>query len=102
MEVTNTGARAGAAVVQLYVGDPEASVKRPEKELKAFAKVRLNPGEKRRVALTLTARDFAYFDVARQCWRVEAGRFDLLCGFSAAEICCRAAIVANSDLDLPV
>jgi len=42
--VTNTGSRAGAEVVQVYVSDPVASVQRPERELKAFAKVRLEPG----------------------------------------------------------
>ena len=60
LTVTNTGKRAGSEVVQLYVGDDSASVPRPAKELKAFAKVRLGPGEAPRIRLELTDRDFAF------------------------------------------
>ena len=102
VEIANTGDREGATVVQLYVRDIEASVARPEKELKAFAKIRLGKGEKRKVALTLTARDFAYFDVTNRCWRVEAGRFELVCGFSATDIRARAKINADTEMELPV
>ncbi len=98
----NTGKREGAAVVQLYICDVEANVPRPEKELKSFAKVTLAPGEKRTVTLTLTPRDFAFFDVASQCWRVEPGRFDLIAGFSATDIRARTEITLDEGMELPV
>ncbi len=86
LRLRNTGANSGTTVVQLYVGDPEASVPRPEKELKAFAKVHLKAGEVRDITFTLTDRDFAFWDVAAQNWRVEAGRFVISAGFSAIDL----------------
>lgn len=86
LPVTNTGPRAGSTVVQLYVGDDEASVPRPRRELKAFAKLRLAPGETRAVTLALPPRAFAFFDAAARCWRVEAGGFPLDAGFSAGDL----------------
>ena len=59
--ITNAGDRAGKEVVQLYVGDPEASVARPVRELKAFAKVDLAPGESSAVTFRLAARDLSYW-----------------------------------------
>ena len=82
----NTGARAGSCVIQIYVRDTESSVPRPEKELKAFAKLRLDANDGRTVSLDLKPRDFAYFDAAAGLWRIEAGSFDILAGFSAADI----------------
>jgi beta-glucosidase len=84
--LTNTGARAGASVVQVYVGDVEASVVRPLRELKGFAKVRLAAGESRVVEVALDDRAFAFFDVAAQVWRVEAGEFRVSVGLSSADI----------------
>ena len=99
--VTNTGARAGASVVQVYVGVDGAAVARPKKELKGFAKVALQPGEVRVVAVTLDARAFAYFDVAAQKWRVEAGAFQVMAGFSASDIRASADVaMAGVLLDL--
>ena len=69
-EVTNTGSRAGADVAQVYVGDQHASVPRPVKELKGFAKVSLNPGETRHVEVTLDRRAFSYYDVKSHKWTV--------------------------------
>jgi beta-glucosidase len=83
MSATNTGGRAGSEVVQLYVGDPVASVARPKKELKAFAKVHLEAGESRSVRLTLSARDFAFFDVGARAWLAEAGDFEVSVATSA-------------------
>ncbi|HEU0222322.1 MAG TPA: glycoside hydrolase family 3 C-terminal domain-containing protein [Paracoccaceae bacterium] len=99
LDLTNVGERAGATVVQIYVSDPQASVTRPAKELKSFAKVRLEAGEQRRVTLRLEARDFAFFDPEGRRWRVEAGEFEILAGFSAAEILARAAVTLD-DRDL--
>jgi beta-glucosidase len=78
--VTNTGARAGSTVVQLYVSDAEASSPRPAKELKAFAKVALDAGESRQVTLTLDARSFAFFRAEAKHWLVESGDFTLHVG----------------------
>lgn len=85
--ITNTGPRAGSTVVQLYVSPPEATVQRPARELKAFAKVHLAAGESREVPLTLPHRAFAYCDTVGQCWQIEAGSYQLSAGFSAGEIC---------------
>jgi beta-glucosidase len=82
-DVTNTGRYAGADVAQVYVGDPSAKVKRPTKELKGFQKVRLAPGEKQHVAITLDSRAFAYWSNARNGWQVDAGRFDIFVGDSS-------------------
>lgn len=100
--VTNTGARAGSTVVQLYVGDDEASVPRPRKELRAFEKVHLQAGESRKVSLSLDARAFAFFDVAARQWVVEAGAFTLLAGQSAEDLPLSAKVARSSALTLPV
>ena len=79
-DVTNTGQRAGAEVAQVYVGDPSAKVARPARELKAFHKVRLPPGQTEHVTLTLDRRSFAYYDVKRHAWQVDPGRFKVYVG----------------------
>lgn len=86
LTVTNTGSRAGSDVVQLYVRDVESTVYRPDRELQAFAKVRLEPGAAQRVRLRLDERSFAFYDVDAERWRVEAGEFDLLVGASSRDI----------------
>jgi len=79
-EVRNTGTRAGAEVAQVYVSDPSASVVRPERELKAFKKVNLAPGQSRRVTLALDRRAFAYYDPEHNDWKVDPGRFVIRVG----------------------
>lgn len=96
LRVTNTGDRAGSTVVQLYVGDAEASVPRPIRELKASAKVRLEPGETRDVALILDPRDFAFFDAEAGCWRVEEGTFTLEAGFSSEDLQLRTEVTRTA------
>jgi len=86
VEVTNTGERTGSTVLQLYVAPQATPVRRPKKELKAFAKVALTPQEKRTVEFTLDARAFAYFDVDTQRWIVEAGDVQLMLGTDAETI----------------
>jgi len=86
LEMTNTGTRAGSTVAQFYIADERASVLRPEKELKGFAKVWLEPGETKTVKARLDMRALAYFDVGRKAWVAEAGSFTLLVGFSSADI----------------
>ena len=90
VDVTNTGDRTGAEVVQLYVRDVEATVRRPEKELKGFAKVVIEPGRTERVHFTLDDRAFAFWDPRSGGWRVEPGEFELLVGASSADIRARA------------
>ena len=84
--VTNTGAVAGAEVVQFYVADPESSVDRPVKELKGFDKVFLQPGETKTVSVQLTRESLSFFDAAKHAWVAEPGRFDVLVGASSADI----------------
>lgn len=90
--VKNTGARAGSAVPQLYVGAAKARVPRPPKELKGFAKISLEPGESRRVVLPLDVRSFAYYDVASKRWRAEAGTYQVLIGESTAQIALKGTV----------
>ncbi len=85
-EVTNTGQRAGAEVAQLYIGDGHASVPRPPKELKGFAKVELKPGETKPVSIALEPRAFTYYDVKDKLWRADPGEFEVLVGRSSAAI----------------
>ena len=73
--VANTGPVAGAEVVQVYVRDVEASVARPVRELKGFAKVSLEPGKSRQVTITLDQRAFSFWSELLGTWVVEAGEF---------------------------
>ncbi|MBN1180139.1 MAG: glycoside hydrolase family 3 C-terminal domain-containing protein [Anaerolineae bacterium] len=88
--VQNTGPRAGQEVVQLYVRDVSPRLTRPEKELKAFAKLALEPGEAQTVAFELDADALAFYDPARQAWAVEPGAFEVLVGHSSRDIRLRA------------
>ena len=81
--LTNTGAREGFEVVLLYVSPAPAPVERPARELKAFAKVTLVPGESRRVELTLPRRAFAWYDPDRHVWVVEPGTYGITVGSPA-------------------
>jgi beta-glucosidase len=85
-DVTNTGDRAGAEVAQVYVADTHSGVPRPPKELKGFTKVRLEPGETRRVSIGLDRRSFAYYDTGESGWAVTPGVFGILVGHSSADI----------------
>jgi len=76
----NTGNRAGAETLQLYVRDREASVPRPPKELRAFEKVRLEPGESARVSLPVRWQDLAFWCETEHRWKVEPGEFEVLVG----------------------
>jgi len=85
-DVTNTGARAGADIAEIFVGDHHAPVPRPVKELKGFAKVNLAPGETKTVTVKLDRRAFSYFDVNQHAWTLAPGDFDLFVARSAADI----------------
>jgi beta-glucosidase len=81
-DVENTGVVTGTEIVQLYVAYPNTAVRRSSKELKAFQRVTLEPGEKRRVQLSVPASDFAYYDVANG-WSMEFVEHQVLVGPSA-------------------
>jgi beta-glucosidase len=101
LRVTNTGARAGQTVVQAYVHPADAPVDRPDRELKAFAKLGLAPGETTEVELDLPARAFAWFDVAAQAWQVTAGSYRIAAGFSSADLRAEATVTQPAR-SLPV
>lgn len=84
--VTNTGDRAGAEVVQVYVGVPDSSVARAPRELKGFTKVRLDPGESQRVAVHVRRDDLAYWDTRVDAWVVEGGTYGIEIGASSRDI----------------
>jgi beta-glucosidase len=86
LEVTNTGQRAGQEVVQLYVRDEASRLVRPVQELKAFAKVALEPGETQTVTLSLNGQSLAYYDPAAAGWVTESGAFTVLVGSSSRDI----------------
>ena len=80
VNVTNTGSRPGAETVQLYISDKKASVDRPVKELKAFQKVHLQPGESRDVTLTIGSDALSFYDESKGGWTAEPGQFEALVG----------------------
>lgn len=86
VDVTNSGSRIGQEVVQVYVSDVQASVMRPEKELKGFAKVELAPGETKTVTITLNRDSFAFYHDGQRRWVVEEGTFNIKVGSSSADI----------------
>lgn len=86
VRVRNTGGRAGDEVVQLYVREPEPLLPRPDKELKAFARVSLAAGAETIVRLTLSSRDFAFYDPRSPGWVVSGGAYTVLVGASSRDI----------------
>ena len=87
--VTNTGSFAGAETVQLYMHDKKSSVDRPYKELKAFQKVFLQPGETQTVSLTIERSALSFYDDRVGEWTAEPGDFEALIGTSSANIVAR-------------
>jgi len=82
----NTGSRAGAEVVQLYVHENSSTVLRPKKELKGFRKVTLNPGEQQTITFQIGAKDLAFWDDVRHGWKTNAGNYSLFIGNSSGNI----------------
>ena len=101
-EVRNCGERRGQEVVQVYIHDTSASVVRPPQELKAFAKLTLEPGESRVVSLSLPMRAFAFYDETRSCWVAKAGRFEVRVGASSDRVHQRATVTLSADWFEPV
>ena len=92
VDVTNTGARAGDEVVQLYVSHPQSKVARPTEELKGFARVHLDPGQTRTVTMPLSSTLLAYWDDAAQKMTVEPEQVELRVGASSADIRLRKTV----------
>lgn len=86
VKVKNTGKVAGKEVVQLYVQDENKTILRPEKELKHFTKVFLQPGEETTVSFELNYRDFAYYDEKVHEWQTSNGQYNILAGGSSADL----------------
>jgi beta-glucosidase len=101
VEITNTGQRTGKEVVQLYVRDQQASLQRPEKELKAFAKVQLEPGERKMVTLSIARDALAYYDDLAHEWVAEAGEFEVLVGASSQDMRATAVFTLTSSSRWP-
>jgi beta-glucosidase len=93
-DVANTGSVAGAEVAQLYVSDPSAQADRPERELKGFAKVRLDAGATQHVTISLDARAFSYWDEPAHKWIVDPGKFVIRVGDSSENM------PLSTDIDL--
>ncbi|MGE5373792.1 MAG: fibronectin type III-like domain-contianing protein, partial [Bacteroidota bacterium] len=101
VDVTNTGSLAGKETVQVYVHDQKSGLVRPQKELKGFAKVELQPGETKSISIPLDFRAFAYYHPEYKQWITEDGEFDILIGTSAADICQSLTATLESTLRLP-
>ena len=101
VDVTNTGRVAGQETVQIYVRDQKATVLRPAKELKGFAKVSLQPGETKTVSIPLDFRAFAFYHVKHKTWVAEDGEFEILIGASSADIRCSLRASLHSTQQLP-
>ncbi|HYI26159.1 MAG TPA: glycoside hydrolase family 3 C-terminal domain-containing protein, partial [Thermomicrobiales bacterium] len=84
--VENTGDVAGMDVVQLYIGECSPRVQRPVRELKAFRKVDLQPGDVEIVQFMLGWRDFAFYDAAAGQWVMDSGEYEIAVGASSADI----------------
>jgi len=107
--VTNTGERRGAEVAQLYVSAPAVPVRGPVRELRAFAKVWLDPGESRRVHFTLGDRAFSHWDVPSSDWIIERGDYEIQVGPSSHDLPLRQTVTLTGQrpeqplsLDSPV
>lgn len=85
-DIINSGDRAGAEIVQLYIQDIECSVERPIKELKGFKKIFLNPGEKGTVSVKLDKTALSFYAEKSNCWKAEKGNFNILVGSSSRDI----------------
>ena len=102
VKVKNTGAVPGYEIVQLYVADKESTIYRPEKELKGFKKIWLNPDEEKEIAFELSKRAFAFYNVNISDWCVESGDFDILVGASSADIRLSATVNVTAEaVDIP-
>lgn len=102
LDITNTGSRFGREAVQLYVSAPESAVIRPVKELRAFAKTALAPGETKTVSFRLDKRAFSYWNTDIHDWYAESGAYELLLGSSSRDIRLKGQVKITASKELPV
>lgn len=101
LRVKNTGNRAGAEAVQLYVGMKErGKVIRPVKELKEFEKVYLQPGEEKEVCFELDWRAFSYYHEGLKDWYVEKGIYNIMAGSSSEDIRSQISVYIQPETEL--
>jgi beta-glucosidase len=96
VKVTNTGSVGGKEIVQLYVKDVISTVFRPDKELKGFVKISLEPGESQTVRFYLDRRSFSFFDTDSGAWQVEPGDFQIPVGASSQDLPLSAMVTVTS------
>lgn len=101
VDVRNVGQRAGAEIVQLYVHNPDGEEIRPEKELRNFAKVFLEPGESKTVTMELNGRAFSYYHTGIHDWYAEDGEYEILIGASSRDIRLKQSIQITSTKQIP-
>lgn len=101
-DVVNIGDRVGSEVAQIYVGSQASGVPRPPRELKAFRKVRLGPGKRRRVSVRLEPRDFAFYSVETACWVIEPGEYALTVGRHAMDDGLKAIVERTTRMTVPI
>jgi len=103
LTVKNTGERMGKEIVQLYISPVEPTAFRPVKELKAFTKLALGPGEEKEIVFELDRRAFAHYSTSLKDWQVESGEYQVLVGASSRDIRCQGSIwiQGRSDHAIP-
>jgi beta-glucosidase len=103
VKVKNTGRVAGKEVVQIYVSPPESRIFKPEKELREFAKLALEPGEEKTLTFSLGKRAFAYWNININNWHVESGIYQILVGSSSRDIRLSAEVeIFSSQADAAI
>lgn len=102
VDIANTGKRAGAEVVQLYIHDLHPKIDKPVRELKGFAKVALRPGETKAVQFKISPADLAYFDESGKQWKADAGEYEVEIGASSRDLRQQAVFKLNGDYTEPV
>ncbi len=102
VDITNTGNVAGKEIIQLYIRDNTRACRRPDKELKGYEKVALEPGETKTVTMTLDHRSFAWYNTDLKDWYVASGKYDVMVGTSSRQICLSASVQINSSIRLPL
>ncbi|KPM36493.1 Beta-glucosidase B [Neonectria ditissima] len=101
VKVANTGSVVGAIAVQVYVGSAQTAEENPIKQLAAFAKVTVKPGEATTVDIPVRAQDFAFFDVSAQKWVVKGGDYKFSIGKSAADIVAESTVAVKEQSFAP-
>ena len=101
VDVTNSGKRAGKEVVQLYVSPKDSRAIRPVRELRAFEKIELQPGETKTVSITLDSRAFSYWNTEIHDWYAESGDYEIQIGKSVQEILLCTEVHVESEKVIP-